>query len=76
MIVARSLNVTEDVFWYVRGRDGDVDRTASEWLSAFLEDNKRRVEDASYARAAKRVAMTEAKRNPPPSARKRRAKVA
>jgi hypothetical protein len=74
MIVARSLNVTEDVFWFVRGRDGNADRTASEWLEAFLADNRKRVEDASYARAAKRVAMTEAKRSPPPSqSHKRRA---
>lgn len=61
MIHARELGVTEDVFWFVRGRDAEEPeaehRNAAAWLSAYLEENKRRVNDASYARESKRIAM-------------------
>lgn len=78
MIVARGLGVTEDVFWFVRGRDGDVERSPKEWAVAFFEENKKRVEDEAYAKAAKRVAMSEKRRAPPPpsEARQKRTKVA
>lgn len=78
MVTARRYGVTEDVFWFVRGRDANQDaRSEADWFQAFLDENRKRVEDEHYAKAAKRVAMDEAKRNPPPStARKRRMKVA
>ena len=77
MVSARGLGVTEDVFWYVRARAQGVERTPAEWLMAFLEENKRRIADDVYARAAKRVAMKEPRKQPPPSqARARRARVA
>jgi hypothetical protein len=72
MVMARGLGVTEDVFWFVRGRAGDIERTAQEWAMAFLEENKRRVEDAAYAREARRVAMREARKRPPPSEPRRK----
>lgn len=78
MVAARGLGVTEDVFWFVRGRDGadETDRTAHEWMMAFFEENKKRVDDEDYAKAAKRVAMREAKKEPPPSSTKKKRRVA
>lgn len=86
MVIARQYGVTEDVFWYVRARDMQRSEREnwghSEWWQAFLAENKRRVGDAAYAKAAKRVAMTverQAYKQPPASAespRKRHGKVA
>lgn len=60
IVTARGYGVTEDVFWFVRGRDArEPERTEYEWLTAFMTENKKRVDDENYARAAKRVAMNE-----------------
>lgn len=77
MVAARGSGVTEDVFWFVRGRDRDKNHSEFDWLAAFIEEHKKRVADEGYARAAKRVEMSEARRNPPRSEpRRKRAKVA
>jgi hypothetical protein len=78
MVTARRYAVTEDVFWFVRTKAVAEDpveaasRPEGAWLEAFLAENKKRVEDAQYAREAKRVSMNEAKRKPPPPSEPRR----
>jgi hypothetical protein len=66
MVIARQYGVTEDVFWYVRARDMQTSErenwSPTEWWHAFLAENKRRLADAAYAKAAKRVAMSEERR--------------
>lgn len=70
IFLARGVGVTPDVFWFVHERDGEApERSAQDWASAFVDEHRKRVEDASYARAVRRVPMDRrrASSNPPPS---------
>lgn len=61
IVAARRFGVTEDVFWYVRRRDQKVgaDRSEMDWLTAFLDESRRRQGNPEYVQQARRIPMSE-----------------